>query len=139
MPTPRHQARARDAQPPQLDGQAASARTATPKKVRNEAAQGAPRPEEPKARAWNRRAERDAPARPEAALQDLLRGLRAGDLETVLLTVAMAVDENLMPSADPDEAARILGFLARLAQYDAALPPGPNDASFGPEWQSGAD
>jgi hypothetical protein len=45
-------------------------------------------------------------------------------LETVLLTVAMAADENRMPCADPDEAERILGFLARLAEHDAALPTG---------------
>ena len=59
-----------------------------------------------------------------AALHDLLRGLRAGDLECVLLTVAMAAEENRMPSADPDEAARILAFLARLAVYDVDLPTG---------------
>jgi len=56
-------------------------------------------------------------------LHGLLRGLRAGDLESVLLTVEMAADENRMPSADPDEAARILAFLVRLAEYDAVLPP----------------
>jgi hypothetical protein len=66
-------------------------------------------------------------------LHDLLRGLRAGDLETVLLTVAMAADENRLPSADPDEAARILAFLARLARYDGALPPGPDGAAVGSE------
>jgi hypothetical protein len=69
---------------------------------------------------------------PERALRHLLRGLRAGDLETLLLTVAMAADENRMPSADPDEAARILGFLARLAEHDAALPP-PEGSGAGPE------
>jgi hypothetical protein len=57
------------------------------------------------------------------ALRDLLRGLRAGDLATLLLTVAMAADENRMPSADPDEEKRILAFLTRLAEHDAALPP----------------
>ena len=61
--------------------------------------------------------------RPEAALGGLLRGLCAGDLEAVLLTVAMAADENRMPSADPDEEKRILAFLTRLAEHDAALPP----------------
>jgi len=60
-------------------------------------------------------------------LHDLFRGLRAGDLESVLLTVAMAAEENRMPSADPDEARRILAFLARLAEHDAALPPPPPD------------
>ena len=62
------------------------------------------------------RAERGPSMRPEAALRNLLRGLRAGDLETVLLTVAMAAEENRMPCADPDEVERILGFLARLAR-----------------------
>ncbi|HYI85050.1 MAG TPA: hypothetical protein VEX11_17820 [Acetobacteraceae bacterium] len=57
------------------------------------------------------------------ALRDLLRGLRAGDLATLLLTVAMAADENRMPSADPDEEKRILAFLTRLAEHDDALPP----------------
>jgi hypothetical protein len=56
------------------------------------------------------------------ALRDLLRGLRAGDLAALLLTVAMAAEENRMPSADPEEEARILAFLARLAEHDAALP-----------------
>ncbi len=65
---------------------------------------------------------------PEGALRHLLRGLRAGDLEAVLLTVAMAAEENRMPCADPDEAARVLAFLARLAAHDAMLPP-PPDAS----------
>jgi hypothetical protein len=68
-------------------------------------------------------APRGAPAEPVVALRDLLSGLRAGDLETVLLTVAMAAEENRMPSTDPDEAERILSFLARLAAHDAALPP----------------
>ena len=62
-------------------------------------------------------------------MRGLLRGLRAGDLEIVLLTVAMAADENRMPSADPDEAARILAFLARLAEHDAMLRPPPPDGS----------
>ena len=58
---------------------------------------------------------------------------RWGEWPRVLLTVAMAADENRMPSADPDEAARILAFLARLAQYDGALPPGPDGVAFGSE------
>ena len=60
---------------------------------------------------------------PEGALRNLLRGLRAGDLDTVLLTVEMAADENLLPFADPNEAARILAFLTRLAEHDTMLPP----------------
>ncbi len=69
-------------------------------------------------------------------MRRLLRGLRAGDLQTVLLTVEMAADENRLPCADPDEAARILAFLARLAGHDAALPPSPpplDGAGIGPE------
>ncbi len=54
-------------------------------------------------------------------MRRLLRGLRAGDLQTVLLTVEMAAEENRMPSGDPHEAARILAFLARLAEHDAML------------------
>ncbi len=69
------------------------------------------------------------PEGPEVALRDLLHGLCAGDLETLLLTVTMAAEENRMPSADPDEAARILAFLARLAEHDAALPPPAPDGS----------
>ncbi len=72
-----------------------------------------------------RGAEHGASGSSEVRLRDLLRGLRAGDLETVLLTVAMAADENRMPCADPDEERRILAFLARLAEHDAALPPPP--------------
>ena len=68
---------------------------------------------------------------PEGALHRLLRGLHAGDLETVLLTVAMAADENRMPSTDPDEAERILAFLARLAEHDPVLPPPPRSAGGG--------
>ena len=79
-----------------------------------------------------KRAEHGPSARPEAALRDLLRGLRAGDLETILLTVAMAADENRMPSADPDEMARILAFLARLSEHDAALP-SSGGSGAGPE------
>jgi hypothetical protein len=47
-------------------------------------------------------------------------------LESVLLTVAMAAEENRMPSPDPDEVERILAFLARLAEHDAGLPPPPD-------------
>lgn len=64
-------------------------------------------------------------------LRGLLRGLRSGDLETVLLTVAMAAEENRMPSADPDEAARILRFLTRLAGHDVGLPPPPDGSGLG--------
>ena len=82
-----------------------------------------------------RGAGRDAALRqPEAAaLGGLLRGLRAGDLETVLLTVQMAADENRLPSADPDETARILAFLARLAEHDATLPLPPDGSRSGTE------
>jgi hypothetical protein len=57
----------------------------------------------------------------------------SGELETVLLTVAMAAEENRMLSADPDEAARILAFPARLAEHDAMLLSPPNRAGFGTE------
>lgn len=74
------------------------------------------------------------------ALRDLFRGLRAGDLESVLLTVAMAAEENRTPSADLDEAARILAFLTRLAEYDAALPPPcPNGVGTGPNHATDAE
>ena len=66
------------------------------------------------------RLRRDAAAG--AAQRRLFRGLRAGDLQTILLTVAMAAEDNRMPAADPDEEARILAFLKRLAaQHDGAL------------------
>ena len=68
---------------------------------------------------------------PEGTLRHLLRGLRAGDLDTVLLTVEMAADENLLPFADPDEVERILAFLARLAEHDAMLPSPPRSAGAG--------
>jgi hypothetical protein len=51
----------------------------------------------------------------------------------VLLTVAIAAEENRMPSADPDEEARNLAFLARPAEHDAALPPPPDGAGVGAE------
>ncbi len=98
------------------------------------AAEGAPRPEETGNGDRRRRgAGPAAPEAPRAALRGLFRGLRAGDLETVLLTVAMAADENRMPSADPDEAARILAFLARLAEHDAMLPPPPDGSGAAPD------
>ena len=51
----------------------------------------------------------------------------------MLLTVAMAAEENRMPSADPDEVRRILAFLARLAEHDARLPPLPGGSGGGPK------
>ena len=106
MPGPQHGTRARPAPAPRPDGRAVGA------------------PAEARA----------ASERPGGGgLRRLLRGLRAGDLDTLLLTVAMAADENRMPSADPEEEARILAFLARLAEHDAALPPPPDGAGGGPE------
>ena len=132
MPAPRNEPSMRAVQAQRPDGRAASARTATPTKAASRAPPGAPRPEETgdgkRRRPW---AERGTPEPPGATLHGLLRGLREGDLETVLLTVAMAADENRMPSADPDEVGRILAFLARLAEHDAALPP-PDGAGSGP-------
>ncbi len=95
---------------------------------RRSAAAAAPHPDDVRAASGAR-----AARPPEGALRHLLRGLHAGDLETVLLTVAMAADENPITSADPEEAARILGFLARLAEHDAALPPPPGGSGGGPE------
>ena len=38
-----------------------------------------------------------------------------------------------MPSAEPDEAARILDLLARLTERDGALPIPPDGSGVGPE------
>ncbi len=133
MPDPRNQTSARVTPKLRSDGQAASARTTAPKKAGNGAPRGATKPEGTGDGMRRGHAGRVASKGPEAALPDLLRDLRAGDLETVLLTVAMAAEENRMPTADPDEAARILAFLARLAEHDAMLPPGPDGAGFGPK------
>ena len=117
------------------NGHATGARNpATPDRTAGGAPRGAPRAEE----TWNGARPRQGSGcasseKPEAALRGLLRGLHAGDLESVLLTVAMAAEENRMPSADPDEERRILAFLARLAEHDAALPP-PDASGAGAEW-----
>ena len=102
MPDLRHGTCARPAQAPRPDGPAIGARAEA-------------------------RAASERPGR--GGLRRLLRGLRTGDLQTVLLTVEMAADESRLPSADPDEAARILTFLARLAEHDAMLPPPPPGGS----------
>ncbi len=133
MPSARHQTRARATAAQRPDSQATNASAAAAPNAEGEALQSPPRPKQTKDGTRRRRAEQRASERLEGALNGLLRGLRAGDLESVLLTVAMAADENRMPSADPDEAARILAFLARLADYDAALPPNPGGAGVGPE------
>ena len=132
MPGSRNETHARGTPGSRSDGQAASGvRVAVPKEAGDGAPGGAPRPEGTGTGGRRKRgAERGGPG---TALRDLLRGLRAGDLESVLLTVAMAVEENRMPSADPDEAARILAFLARLAECDALLPSPPGGAGAGPE------
>ena len=134
MPGPRRRTSTWPAPGRLPDGSAASVRTAAPK-TGSDAPRGAPR----RGGTGNRgrhvqAAGRGAPEGPEAAaLPGLLRGLRAGDLETVLLTVAMAADENRMPCADTDKAARILAVLARLAEHDAALPPPPDGLDVRPE------
>ena len=129
MAAPGNEATARAVQAPRADGRAASACT-TAGKAGDDAAEGAPRPEETgNGKRRGREAGRATPEPPGAALHSLFRGLRAGDLESVLLTVAMAVEENRMPSAAPDEERRILAFLARLAEHDAALPPPPLDGA----------
>jgi hypothetical protein len=107
MPVPRNEASTHAAQAPRHDSRAASPRAAAPKKAGDGAPRGAPRPEETGDGKRRRRgAGRAAPEAPEAALRGLFRGLRAGDLETVLLTVAMAAEENRMPCADPEEPRR---------------------------------
>ncbi len=55
-------------------------------------------------------------------VQDLTRGLHAGDLETILLTMMIAADENRLP-CEPEALDRIFMFLTRLAEYDTVLPP----------------
>ena len=62
-------------------------------------------------------------------LPDLLRGLHAGDLGTILLAFGMAADQNLLPCTGPEaEEERILAFLGRLAALDTLLPPDPGGA-----------
>ena len=134
VPARPNEASTRAVQAPRPGGRAASARTAAPEKDGNGALRVAPRPEETsnggRRKRGAGRATAEAPgAALDGLLRSLLRGLRAGDLECVLLTVAMAADENRMPCGDPDEAARILAFLARLAGHDAALPPPPPDGA----------
>ncbi len=130
MPGPRSQKRTRATPGPLPNGQAACAPTAVPKAGKGSPG-SAPRREKTGNGGRCGQAERRISETPEPALRGLLHGLRAGDLECVLLTVAMAAEENRMPSADPDEARRILAFLARLAEHDAALPPCPNGAGSG--------
>ena len=132
MPGPRSETRTPATPGPQPDGRSASARTAAPKKAGDGTPRGAPKPEGAGNGKRRGSAGRGASAGPEVVLHGLLRGLFAGDLECVLLTVAMAAEENRMPSADPDEAARILDFLARLAEHDAGLPPPPDGSGSGP-------
>ena len=127
MPGPRTENRPRATPAPLPDDQGASGRTDAP----DARGRGASKPEGTGSGARRRRAKGGASAEPDTALHGLLRGLRAGDLESVLLTVAMAAEENRMPSADPDEVRRILAFLARLAEHDAGLPPPPNGPGGG--------
>ena len=69
-------------------------------------------------------AERGKPNGEESA-PGLLRGLRAGDLGTLLLAVEMAADANLLPCLSPEEEGRFVAFLKRLSAFDALLPPDP--------------
>jgi hypothetical protein len=55
------------------------------------------------------------------AMKKLTRGLYAGDMEAILLTVMIAADEYRVP-CEPEVEARIIMFLKRLAKFDAALP-----------------
>ena len=127
MPGAPHETHARASRLPREDGRTANARSATPK-TESGAARDTTRPDGAKCGGQHGRGERGPSDGPQVALHDLFRGLRAGDLESVLLTVAMAAEENRMPCAHPDEDERILGFLARLAEHDAALPPPPDGA-----------
>jgi hypothetical protein len=127
MPSDRHPMRAPATAILHPYGEAASARWAPALE------ESAPKPEEARTGPPCGRVERGPSPTPEAALRNLLRGLRAGDLETVLLTVAMAAEENRMPCADPDEVERILAFLARLVEHDAALPLPPDDLFVRPD------
>src|SRR4051812_31318914 len=102
MPGLRSDARTRGLPRPPPDRRSPSAPPAT-RNAGNGAAEGAPGPEETGNGARRGPDGQAASKAPEGALRDLLRGLRAGDLESVLLTVAMAADENRMPSADPEE------------------------------------
>ena len=132
MPAPGTRASTRPAATRRRNGHATGSRDGPPEAARDEGRPwNGPEPEETGHDAWRGRGRvRGASGKPDAAaLGGLFRGLRAGDLETVLLTVAMAADENRMPSADPAEERRILAFLARLAGHDAALPPPPPDGS----------
>jgi len=134
MPGDRHPMRAPATAILHPYGEAASARWAPAlEEFGGCSPQSAPKPEETRTGTPCGRVERGPSPTPEAALRNLLRGLRAGDLETVLLTVAMAAEENRMPCADPDEVERILDFLARLVEHDAALPLPPDDSGVRPD------
>ena len=130
MPGPRSERRARAVQGPPPNGRADRVLPDAPE-AGSGPPRGAPKPEGTGSGARRRRAKGGASETPDAALHALLRGLRAGDLETLLLTVAMAAEENRMPSADPEEVRRILAFLARLAEHDAGLPPPPDGPGGG--------
>jgi hypothetical protein len=141
MHGPRNETRASVTPGPRLDGRdaSASARAAARPKPGNGPRPGAPRAEENGEGTPPRKYPGRKPSEgPDAALCGLLRGLHAGDLESVLLTVEMAAEENRMPCADPDEVERILDFLARLAEHDAALPLRPDDPGVRPESPSDA-
>ena len=132
MPGARHGTRTRPAAALRPDGQIA--RAAARNKAGDGVPLGAPKPEELDGNGARHGPAGRAPSKgSKDPLGGLLRGLRAGDLEAVLLTVAMAAEENRMPSADPEEAGRILAVLARLAEHDAALLPPPAGAGVGPE------
>src|SRR3954452_19441210 len=80
MPGDRHTTRAPATAVLHPDGEAASARSApAPEEAGNGSPQSAPTPEEARTGTPRGRAERGPCLRPEAALRNLLRGLRAGD------------------------------------------------------------
>jgi len=53
--------------------------------------------------------------------QKLTQDLCAGDLETILLTVLIAIDENRVVCGE-EAKSRIVRFLERLAEYEPSLP-----------------
>ena len=71
--------------------------------------------------AMHRQSDDDVRRNLAAAFRLLSDGLCAGDMETILLTVLMAADENRIPCCRQAED-RILTFLRRLSEYDATLP-----------------
>jgi hypothetical protein len=86
-----------------------------------QAASSALIPAEPTGVAMHRQSDDDVSRDLAAAFRILSDGLCTGDMETILLTVLMAADENRIPCCRQAED-RILAFLSRLSECDAILP-----------------